>query len=218
MWLRLILQCQEELLTRPIPRQTVLRADSLSCPWTIRLRANGFDFQTLQFHLHLVPAWHQPTVHDLKSQPQQPGCQQKIDGTIPPASFALYPCEACGFYTFEGVSDFTFCFRCPTTVSELAPSASTTFVIEPAEVDPSQYQHANALRKPYVTNPKSKLDVAVGDVVNKLPGDIDIKVEMAQDMWQDKSGKCWIGDKQPKLCSVAFFVLRRSWYVSVVVG
>jgi len=98
----------------------------------------------------------------------------------------------------------------------LGPSASTTFVIEPAEVDPSRYQYANVLRKPYVTNPKSKLDVAVGDVVNKHP--VDIKVEVAQDMWQDKSGKCWIGGNEPQLCSVAFFVLRRSWYVSVVVG
>ena len=48
----------------------------------------------------------------------------------------------------------------------------------------------------------------VGGVVNKLPVDVDIKVEGAQDMWQDKR-ESRIGGKEPKLCSFAFFVLRR---------
>ena len=70
-------------------------------------------------------------------------------------------------------------------------------------------------RKPYVANPKSKLDVAVGDVVNKLPEDVDIKVEVAQDTWQDKSGKYWIGGEDPKLC---FCRILRSHAVMVRVG
>jgi len=70
-------------------------------------------------------------------------------------------------------------------------------------------------RKLYVANPKSKLDVAVGDVVNKLPVDVDIKVEVAQDTWQDKSGKYWIGGEEPKLC---FCRILRSQTVMVRVG
>ena len=70
-------------------------------------------------------------------------------------------------------------------------------------------------RKPYVANPKSKLDVAVGDVVNKLPEDVDIKVEVAQDTWQDRSGKYWIGGEDPKLC---FCRILRSHAVMVRVG
>ncbi len=70
-------------------------------------------------------------------------------------------------------------------------------------------------RKPYVANPKSKLDVAVGDVVNKLPEDVDIKVEVAHDTWQDRSGKYWIGGEDPKLC---FCRILRSHAVMVRVG
>jgi hypothetical protein len=57
--------------------------------------------------------------------------------------------------------------------------------------------------------------VAVGDVVNKLPADVDIKVEVAQDTWQDKSGKYWIGSEDPKLC---FCRILRSQTVMVRVG
>ncbi|KAF8506020.1 hypothetical protein F5888DRAFT_1604221 [Russula emetica] len=72
-------------------------------------------------------------------------------------------------------------------------------------------------RKPYVANPKSKLDVAVGDVVNNLPEDVDIKVEVAQDTytWQDRSGKYWIGGEDSKLC---FCRILRSQTVMVRVG
>ena len=72
-------------------------------------------------------------------------------------------------------------------------------------------------RKPYVANPKSKLDVAVGDVVNNLPEDVDIKVEVAQDTytWQDRSGKYWIGAEEPRLC---FCRILRSQTVMVRVG
>ncbi|KAI9508653.1 hypothetical protein F5148DRAFT_1193951 [Russula earlei] len=70
-------------------------------------------------------------------------------------------------------------------------------------------------RKPYVANPKSKLDVAVGDVVNNLPEDVDIKVEVAHDTWQDRSGKYWIGVEEPRLC---FCRILRSQTVMVRVG
>jgi len=70
-------------------------------------------------------------------------------------------------------------------------------------------------RKPYVANPKSKLDVAVGDVVNKLPENVDINVEIAQDTWQDRSGKYWIGGEDSRLC---FCRILRSQTVMVRVG
>ncbi|KAK0498555.1 hypothetical protein EDD18DRAFT_1104080 [Armillaria luteobubalina] len=54
----------------------------------------------------------------------------------------------------------------------------------------------SAPRKTYVANPKSKLDVAVGDVVNNLP--VGINIEGVS--WKDQSGKYWIGDNDPKLC------------------
>ena len=68
-------------------------------------------------------------------------------------------------------------------------------------------------RTEYVPNPKNKLDVAVGDVVNKLP--VNIKVEMVPETWKDQSGKYWIGDQDPKLC---FCRILRSRAVMVRVG
>jgi len=64
-----------------------------------------------------------------------------------------------------------------------------------------------------VANPKNKLDVAIGDVVNKLP--ININIEVVADTWKDKSGKYWIGDQEPKLC---FCRILRSETVMVRVG
>ncbi|KAH8106169.1 hypothetical protein BXZ70DRAFT_886776 [Cristinia sonorae] len=71
------------------------------------------------------------------------------------------------------------------------------------------------VRKPYVANPKNKLDVAVGDVVNKLPVNMDINVEVVADTWKDQSGKYWIGSQDPKLC---FCRILRSQTVMVRVG
>jgi hypothetical protein len=70
-----------------------------------------------------------------------------------------------------------------------------------------------ATRKTYIANPKSKLDVAVGDVVNKLP--VGINVEGVSETWKDQSGKYWIGDQDPKLC---FCRILRSQTVMVRVG
>ncbi|KAJ7276116.1 hypothetical protein B0H12DRAFT_1083683 [Mycena haematopus] len=68
-------------------------------------------------------------------------------------------------------------------------------------------------RKKYVANPKNKLDVAVGEVVNKLP--VGISIEGVSDSWKDQSGKYWIGDQDPKLC---FCRILRSQTVMVRVG
>jgi len=68
-------------------------------------------------------------------------------------------------------------------------------------------------KKTYIANPKNKLDVAVGDVVNKLPANINI--EVVADTWKDQSGKYWIGDEDPKLC---FCRILRSQTVMVRVG
>ncbi|KAG7448998.1 uncharacterized protein BT62DRAFT_985409 [Guyanagaster necrorhizus] len=69
----------------------------------------------------------------------------------------------------------------------------------------------SAPRKTYIANPKSKLDVAVGDVVNNLP--VGINIEGIS--WKDQSGKYWIGDNDPKLC---FCRILRSQTVMVRVG
>ena len=68
-------------------------------------------------------------------------------------------------------------------------------------------------RKEYIADPKSKLDVAVGDVVNKLP--VGINVEGVTESWRDQSGKYWIGNEDPKLC---FCRILRSQTVMVRVG
>ncbi|KAJ6599331.1 hypothetical protein DFH09DRAFT_1130762 [Mycena vulgaris] len=68
-------------------------------------------------------------------------------------------------------------------------------------------------RQKYVANPKNKLDVAVGDVINKLP--VGISIEGVSDSWRDQSGKYWIGDQDPKLC---FCRILRSQTVMVRVG
>ncbi|KAH6915417.1 hypothetical protein BKA70DRAFT_576347 [Coprinopsis sp. MPI-PUGE-AT-0042] len=68
-------------------------------------------------------------------------------------------------------------------------------------------------RKKYVANPKHKLDVAVGDVVNNLP--VGIKIEGVKETWKDQSGKYWIGDQEPKLC---FCRILRSQTVMVRIG
>ncbi|TFY72092.1 hypothetical protein EVG20_g897 [Dentipellis fragilis] len=68
-------------------------------------------------------------------------------------------------------------------------------------------------RKPYVANPKNKLDVAVGDIVNNLP--VQINITVAEEGWRDQSGKYWIGAEDPKLC---FCRILRSQTVMVRVG
>ncbi|EJD01433.1 uncharacterized protein FOMMEDRAFT_90275 [Fomitiporia mediterranea MF3/22] len=68
-------------------------------------------------------------------------------------------------------------------------------------------------RQKYVANPKNKLDMALGDVINNLP--VDINVEAVTDTWKDKSGKYWIGGNEPKLC---FCRILRSQTVMVRVG
>jgi hypothetical protein len=64
-----------------------------------------------------------------------------------------------------------------------------------------------------VADPKNKLDVAVGDVVNNLP--VGINIEGVSETWKDQSGKYWIGNQDPKLC---FCRILRSQTVMVRVG
>lgn len=73
------------------------------------------------------------------------------------------------------------------------------------------------VRKPYVANPKNKLDVAVGNVVNKMAVSVPIQaVASSNSNWEDKSGKYWIGDdEEAKLC---FCRILRSQTVMVRVG
>lgn len=84
-----------------------------------------------------------------------------------------------------------------------------SFLDLPKEPPPEPRQ----AKKTYIANPKNKLDVAVGDVVNNLP--VNINVELVADTWKDQSGKYWIGDQDPKLC---FCRILRSQMVMVRVG
>lgn len=68
-------------------------------------------------------------------------------------------------------------------------------------------------RKPYIANPNSKLDVAVGNVVNNFR--LPVTVQAATDGWRDQSGRYWIGDIEPRLC---FCRILRSQTVMVRVG
>ncbi|KAE8205383.1 hypothetical protein A4X06_0g3776 [Tilletia controversa] len=73
----------------------------------------------------------------------------------------------------------------------------------------------------YRANPKSKLDVAVGKIVNHLPLPVKISHASAgpdgrkQEAYKDESGRYWIGDPEPKLC---FCRILRSRTVMVRVG
>ncbi|KAI9001150.1 hypothetical protein BD414DRAFT_404342 [Trametes punicea] len=103
--------------------------------------------------------------------------------------------------------------RLSTSQSSWSRPPRTSLPTTPRSPPSSRSRTARPPRKPYVANPKNKLDVAVGDVVNRLP--VDIKVEVVQDTWKDQSGKYWIGDTDPKLC---FCRILRSQTVMVRVG
>ncbi|TFK27034.1 hypothetical protein FA15DRAFT_666767 [Coprinopsis marcescibilis] len=95
-----------------------------------------------------------------------------------------------------------------------APRDSISSVVSRAMSPPVKKMSPPVPRKKYVADPKSKLDVAVGDVVNSLPVGINIESVVDQ-KWQDQSGKYWIGDQDPKLC---FCRILRSQTVMVRVG
>lgn len=92
-----------------------------------------------------------------------------------------------------------------------APRDSLSSIIPPRVATPQRKDKPP--RKKYVPNPQSKLDVAVGDVVNNLP--VGINVEGLTETWKDQSGKYWIGNQDPKLC---FCRILRSQTVMVRVG
>ena len=93
-----------------------------------------------------------------------------------------------------------------------APRNSLSSIL-PSRAATPQKKERSFSRKKYVPDPKSKLDVAVGDVVNNLP--VGINIEGLTETWQDKSGKYWIGNQDPKLC---FCRILRSQTVMVRVG
>jgi hypothetical protein len=71
----------------------------------------------------------------------------------------------------------------------------------------------------YIPNPKNKLDVAVGKIVNKLNVNVPIRPvgsDTKVDEWRDESGRYWIGaEGRAKLC---FCRILRSRTVMVRVG
>lgn len=108
--------------------------------------------------------------------------------------------------------------------SRTNPTRSSSSMSTWARAPRQSFPVANRLQSPprrtpsvtkrtYVANPQNKLDVAVGNVVNKLP--VNINVEVVADTWKDQSGKYWIGDQEPKLC---FCRILRSQTVMVRVG
>ncbi len=93
-----------------------------------------------------------------------------------------------------------------------APRNSLSSIIQ-RNITPQKKTFQPPPRKKYVADPKSKLDIAVGDVVNKLP--VGINVEGITESWRDQSGKYWIGNEDPRLC---FCRILRSQTVMVRVG
>ncbi|KAG6841318.1 hypothetical protein C0991_012317 [Blastosporella zonata] len=85
--------------------------------------------------------------------------------------------------------------------------------IAPGIRSPTPKKRSVVPRKTYIADPRNKLDVAVGDVVNQLP--VGIKIEGVSETWKDQSGKYWIGNQDPKLC---FCRILRSQTVMVRVG
>ncbi|EJU06464.1 hypothetical protein DACRYDRAFT_113167 [Dacryopinax primogenitus] len=67
-------------------------------------------------------------------------------------------------------------------------------------------------KRQYVANPKNKLDVAVGNVINRLPVNVNVRPLPG---WKDQSGKYYIGDAnvKPYFCRIL-----RSQTVMVRVG
>lgn len=103
--------------------------------------------------------------------------------------------------------------RSSTSVStwSRAPRNSLSSLLPTARI--STPQKKPVPRRTYVADPKNKLDVAVGDVVNKLP--VGINIEGVSETWKDQSGKYWIGNQDPRLC---FCRILRSQTVMVRVG
>lgn len=93
-----------------------------------------------------------------------------------------------------------------------APRESFSSILPRRSMTP-QKKTSTPVRKKYIADPKSKLDVAVGDVVNQLP--VGINIEGITETWRDQSGKYWIGNQDPKLC---FCRILRSQTVMVRVG
>nr|XP_031863414.1 uncharacterized protein CI109_001290 [Kwoniella shandongensis]KAA5530486.1 hypothetical protein CI109_001290 [Kwoniella shandongensis] len=113
----------------------------------------------------------------------------------------------------------------PTISNLFFPTTRTPSIVVPASrsrrvsrLPEFQPEFPNKTRKEYVADPKSKLDIAVGNVVNKLGVDIPMRPVglNTSDEWKDQSGKYWIGaEGRAKLC---FCRILRSRTVMVRVG
>lgn len=100
----------------------------------------------------------------------------------------------------------------PSTWSRAPRDSFSSILPHPRAATPVK-KPDSAVRKKYVADPKSKLDIAVGDVVNQLS--VGINIEGITESWRDQSGKYWIGNQDPKLC---FCRILRSQTVMVRVG
>jgi hypothetical protein len=125
-----------------------------------------------------------------------------------------------GSPTFSEASSYSRSVLTPSRASTSTSTSTSTWSRAPRHsfptvpVTPPRPKNASLRRKKaYVANPQNKLDMAVGDVVNKLPANIN--VEVVAETWKDQSGKYWIGDQDPKLC---FCRILRSQTVMVRVG
>ncbi|KAK7061475.1 growth arrest-specific 2-like protein [Favolaschia claudopus] len=151
--------------------------------------------------------------------------RQRTTSMVPPANVpprrasatAQFHRERTASPTVSEASSYSRSFMSPSSRSS---SVSTTnwsrtprYSLAPPPKTTPPRKTAPPPRKKYVANPKNKLDVAVGEVVNKLP--VGISIEGVSDSWKDQSGKYWIGDMDPKLC---FCRILRSQTVMVRVG
>ncbi|KAF9008745.1 hypothetical protein BDQ17DRAFT_1348855 [Cyathus striatus] len=141
-----------------------------------------------------------PPLSPLRSRAQTGHSQRSVSPTMSESSAHSRSFVAHSRTSMSSLSSWA---RAPrNSLSSLIPNSTTL-----------QTKTTPLTRKKYVADPKSKLDVAVGDVVNKLP--VGINVEGVSETWKDQSGKYWIGNQDPKLC---FCRILRSQTVMVRVG
>ncbi|KAF8211424.1 hypothetical protein K438DRAFT_41193 [Mycena galopus ATCC 62051] len=162
-----------------------------------------------------------PVVHGSTFASRQRTTSLTPSTTVPPRRSSGIPVTPHHDRTVSpSVSDASSYSRSFMSPSSRSSSASTStwsraprYSLAPPPKSVTPKKKAPPPRKKYVANPKSKLDVAVGEVVNKLP--VGISIEGVSDSWKDQSGKYWIGEEDPKLC---FCRILRSQTVMVRVG
>ncbi|KZT55337.1 hypothetical protein CALCODRAFT_498816 [Calocera cornea HHB12733] len=100
----------------------------------------------------------------------------------------------------------------PTRPRNLSMSSSWSRTPRQSFGSPMLPTRESTKKRRYVANPKNKLDVAVGNVINRLPVNVDVRPLPG---WRDQSGKYFIGDanSKPYFCRIL-----RSQTVMVRVG